>query len=65
MGSEMCIRDRHRTVMDFRKDALRELAKLQACWPSLDVATPKGCLEVRACKPSIDPATTGRLKLPV
>lgn len=57
--------DEHRTVMDFRKDALRELAKLQACWPSLDVATPKGCLEVRACKPSIDPATTGRLKLPV
>ncbi|MDH5723440.1 MAG: replication protein RepA [Alphaproteobacteria bacterium] len=52
-------------VNDFRKEALREIAKLKACWPSLNLATPKGCLEIRACKPSIDPSTTGRLKLPV
>lgn len=52
-------------VNDFRKEALREIAKLKACWPHLDLDTPKGCLEIRPCKPSIDPATTGTLKLPV
>ena len=52
-------------VNDFRKEALREIAKLKACWPHLDLNTPKGCLEVRPCKPSIEPATTGSLKLPV
>lgn len=53
------------TVNDFRKEALREIAKLKACWPHLDVDTPKGCLEIRPCKPSIDPASTGSLKLSV
>ena len=51
-------------VNDFRKEALREITKLKACWPHLDLDTPKGCLEIRPCKPSIDPATTGTLRLP-
>lgn len=46
--------DKH-VVDDFRKDALRELKKLKAAWPALDLATPKGCLEIRPCPPSIPP----------
>jgi hypothetical protein len=45
------------TVHNFRKDFVRELKKLKICWPSLDVAMPKGCLEVRPCIPSIAPKT--------
>jgi hypothetical protein len=40
-------------IRDFRKDVLRELRKLKLCWPALDVATPKGCLEIRPCAPSV------------
>lgn len=48
-------------VNDFRKDALRELRKLKLCWPTLEFATPKGCLEIRPCPPSISPnALAGR-----
>ncbi len=43
------------TVKNFRKDAVRELNKLKICWPSLDLAMPKGFLEVRGCVPSIPP----------
>jgi hypothetical protein len=42
-------------VKDFRKDALRELRKLKLSWPGLQIATPKGCLEIRGCPPSIAP----------
>lgn len=42
-------------LRDFRADVLRELAKLRLCWPTLDFATPKGCLEIRGCAPSIPP----------
>ena len=42
-------------IRDFRKDVLREIKKLKICWPSLDVATLKGCLEIRPCPPSINP----------
>jgi hypothetical protein len=43
-------------LRDFRKDVLREIAKLQLCWPALDIAVPKGYLEIRPCEPSIAPA---------
>jgi len=46
--------DKH-VVDDFRKDALRELKKLKVAWPALDLAMPKGCLEIRPCPPSIPP----------
>jgi len=42
-------------VNSFRKDVLRELKKLQLCWPALDYSTPLGCLEIRACLPSVPP----------
>lgn len=42
-------------IRDFRKDVLRELKKLKVCWPALNVATPKGCLEIRPCPPSVAP----------
>lgn len=50
------------TVNDFRKDVLRELRKLKLCWPTLDFALPKGCLEVRACPPSISPKSLNQPK---
>ena len=56
--------DKH-VVNDFRKEVLRELTKLKACWPTLALDTPIGCLEIRPCKPSIDPVTSGKLRLPV
>jgi Plasmid encoded RepA protein len=48
------------TVQNFRKDALRELHKLRACWPALNYATPTGCLEIRGCPPSVSPQTIAR-----
>ena len=47
----------HDAVQSFRKKIIRELAKLRLCWPTLDVATPKGkgYLEIRPCPPSITP----------
>ena len=42
-------------VRNFRKDALRELQKLKLSWPGLQIAMPKGCLEIRGCPPSIAP----------
>ena len=42
-------------IRDFRKDVLREIGKLKVCWPTLDIAMPKGCLEIRPCPPSVNP----------
>jgi hypothetical protein len=47
-------------IRDFRKDILRELRKLKLCWPTLDYATPTGCLEIRPCAPSISPKAIAR-----
>jgi hypothetical protein len=43
-------------VSAFRRDALREIIKIKSAWPDLDLATPKGCLEIRPCRPSLGPA---------
>ena len=42
-------------LRDFREDVMREMRKLKVCWPALDVAFPKGCLEIRPCPPSVPP----------
>lgn len=42
-------------VRDFRKDVLREIVKLRTAWPALDIAFPKGFLEIRPCPPSVQP----------
>ena len=47
--------DDKNTVQNFRKDVLREIAKLKLCWPELDVTSTTGALEVRGCEPSIKP----------
>lgn len=49
------------TVQNFRRDALRELAKLRLGWPSLDVRTTTGGLEVWPCPPSISPKEIARV----
>jgi hypothetical protein len=54
-GSDPSLVNNNDTVQNFRKDMLRELRKLKLCWPALDFATPKGCLELRPCPPSISP----------
>ena len=41
------------TVDNFRRKARRELTKIQAAWPHLDYATPRGCLEIRPSKAAI------------
>lgn len=48
------------TIQNFRKDVLRELKKLKTCWPTLNYATPKGGLELRACPPSVPPKAVSR-----
>lgn len=52
-------------LRDFRKDALRELTKLKTCWPSLDIALPKGFLEIRPCPPSVPPRMLETVEKPV
>ena len=42
-------------INNFRKDIIRELKKLKLSWRTLDYATPKGCLEIRAM-PALNPA---------
>ena len=54
-GSDPALAGDKTTVQNFRKDALREIAKLKLCWPTLDVRTTTGALEVRGCPPSIAP----------
>lgn len=56
-GSDPANWNDKRIVDAFRTDVLREMKKLKLCWPTLDYATPKGFLEVRACVPSITPQT--------
>jgi hypothetical protein len=47
--------DNKGVVNDFRKDVLRELAKLKLCWPALTYGMPLGSLEIHPCCPSIPP----------
>ncbi len=54
-GSDPALAADKNTVQNFRKDALREIAKLKLCWPTLDVRTTLGALEIRACEPSVLP----------
>ena len=54
-GSDPAQAGDQRTVQNFRMDALREIAKLRLCWPTLDVRAVSGALEVRPCQPSISP----------
>lgn len=54
-GSDPALAADKNTVQNFRKDALREIAKLKLCWPTLDVHPTTGALEVRGCEPSIRP----------
>ena len=37
------------------EDALREIARLKLCRPTLDVRTATGAFEIRGCQPSITP----------
>ena len=41
------------TVRDFRKDCLRELAKIQLTWPGLNYSTDKGVLILSPSNPAI------------
>ena len=59
-GSDPELAGDHRTIQNFRKDVIRELHKLRACWPALAYSTPTGCLEIRACPPSINSKTLAR-----
>lgn len=52
-GADPSKADDPQTVKNFRKDFVRELAKLRAAWPTLDFATPRGCFEIRPCPPSV------------
>ncbi len=54
-GSDPALAADKTTVQNFRKDALREIAKLKLCWPTLDVRTTMGGLEICPCEPSIAP----------
>lgn len=60
-GADPALASDNNTVQNFRKDALREIAKLKLCWPQLDVRTTPGCLEIRACEPSILPKSVSDL----
>lgn len=54
-GSDPALAGDKTTVQNFRKDALREIAKLKLCWPSLNVRPTTGALEICGCEPSITP----------
>lgn len=54
-GADPSLADDKTTVQNFRKDVLREIAKLKLCWPELDVRSTIGALEIRGCAPSITP----------
>jgi hypothetical protein len=60
-GADPALAEDKNTVQNFRKDALREIAKLKLCWPTLDVRTTTGALEVRGCQPSITPKAARQL----
>ncbi len=54
-GSDPGLATDKNTVQNFRRDVLREIAKLKLSWPALDVRSVTGALEVRGCEPSITP----------
>lgn len=54
-GAEPSLAGDKTTVQNFRKDVLREVAKLKISWPQLDVRVTTGALEIRGCEPSILP----------
>ena len=59
--------DGKRTVDDFRKDGLRELAKIKMAWPELHYMTAKGVLILLPSTPAIPPqavASTRGVALP-
>ncbi len=39
-------------VQNYREAALREIAKLTLCWPTLDVRAATEAFEIRGCQPS-------------
>lgn len=61
-GADPSLADDKTTVQNFRKDVLREIAKLKLCWPDLDVRSTTGALEVRGCAPSIKPKAAALAK---
>ena len=54
-GADPAKADDKFVVRDFRKDCLRELAKIKTSWPGLNYATAKGVLIVLPSTPSIPP----------
>ena len=51
----------HRTVQNFRHQALRELKKIKLAWPGLNYATAKGVLILLPSTPVIAPSDQGQL----
>ena len=54
-GADPAKADDKFVVRDFRKDCLRELAKIKTSWPGLNYSTAKGVLIVLPSTPSIPP----------
>ena len=54
-GADPAKADDKFVVRDFRKDCLRELAKIKTSWPGLNYATAKGVLILSPSTPSIPP----------
>ena len=44
-----------RTVLDFRRNVLRELKKIKLAWPELNYTTPAGFLILHPSIPTIPP----------
>jgi hypothetical protein len=54
-GADPSMAEDKNTVQNFRKDVLREVAKLKISWPQLEVRVTPGAIEIRPCEPSIQP----------
>lgn len=63
-GADPSLASDNTTVQNFRRDVLREIAKLRIPWPELDVRTTQGCLDIHACMPSIAPKEESSRQLP-
>ena len=50
-----------RTVLDFRRNVLRELKKIKLAWPGLNYATAKWVLILLPSTPAIAPLNQGQL----